>query len=261
MLVACEVPLSTAKTPVEVTPTTLSVTSAVNAVERLRPEVVATYPHDPSAFTQGLLITDNVLLESTGEYGQSSLRRVDRDTGDVVQRVDVSPDLFAEGLAQVNDRLIQLTWQAGVAIAYDAETFAVLERFSYENEGWGLCFDGERLIMSDGSSQLFFRNPTTFAELGRVDVTLDGSPVENLNELECVNGSVYANVWQTDQIVVIDPATGRVSADIDASGLIDRRALPNADVLNGIAHDQASGRFYITGKLWPSLFEVRWLAR
>ena len=230
-------------------------------VKRLRPEVVASYPHDEEAFTQGLLIADDELLESTGLRGESTLRRVDLESGDVLQEVDVEPELFAEGLAQVDDRLIQLTWQSGVAIVYQADTFTEIERYTYDNEGWGLCHDGTQLVMSDGSSQLHFRDQTTFAKTSSVDVTLDGEPVKGLNELECVDDSVYANVWQTDQIVVVDPSTGDVTAEIDATGLLDRQAFPSADVLNGIAYDEDSDRFYLTGKHWPTIYEVRWVTR
>ena len=227
------------------------------------PDVLATYPHDPGAFTQGLLLEDGYFYESTGLYGESSLREVVPETGEVLREVELSPDLFAEGLTLVDDRLIQITWQAGVALVYNADTFEQTDTFSYEGQGWGLCFDGEELVMSDGSATLTRRDPETFAPLGTVEVKLGGEPVEMLNELECVDGSVYANIWQTDTIVKI-AEDGRVTQEIDASNLLtgaERAQLdPNA-VLNGIAYDPEAETFYLTGKLWPKLFAVRFTSK
>ncbi len=239
----------------------LSLTVGCQAQELSRavPEVLATYPHDPEAFTQGLLLEDGHFYESTGIYGESSLREVVPETGEVLREVELSPDLFAEGLTLVGDRLIQLTWQAGVALVYNADTFEQTDTFSYEGEGWGLCFDGDELVMSDGSATLTRRDPGTFALLGTVVVRQDGEPVEMLNELECVDGSVYANIWQTDTIVQI-AEDGRVTQEIDASSLLTgaERAQLSADaVLNGIAYDAEAETFYLTGKLWPKLFAVR----
>ena len=220
------------------------------------PEVLAAYPHDPEAFTQGLLLEDAHFYESTGLYGESTLREVVPETGEVLREVELSPDLFAEGLTLVDDRLIQLTWRAGVALVYNADTFEQTDTFSYEGEGWGLCYDGEELVMSDGSATLTHRDPETFTFLKTVEVKLNGEPVEMLNELECVGGSVYANIWQTDTIVKIAD-DGRVTQEIDASRLLsaeERAQLdPNA-VLNGIAYDPETETFYLTGKLWPKLF-------
>ena len=228
---------------------------------RIAVEVVSERPHDPSAFTQGLLLRGGKLFESTGGFGTSSVRRVEPLTGEVEERVDLPRELFGEGLAAVGDRLIQLTWQAGTALVWDAESFAPLERLSYDGEGWGLCFDGGRLIMSDGTDLLTFRNPTTFAIEGRVRVSLDGRALGRLNELECVDGAVWANVWQTDLIVGIDPFSGRVTTLVDLSGLLSPEARSRADVLNGVAHDAQAGTWLVTGKLWPTLFEVRFVAR
>jgi glutaminyl-peptide cyclotransferase len=223
------------------------------------PEVLATYPHDPQAFTQGLLLSDGRLYESTGLYGASSLREVVPETGEVLRRLDLPPEYFAEGLELVDDRLIQLTWQEEEALVYRRDTFERIGTLPYEGEGWGLCYDGEALIMSDGSATLTRRDPETFAVLGTTQVTLSGRPLERLNELECVDDHVYANVWQEDLIVKIG-ADGRVVQEIDASGLLSpaqrARLGPNA-VLNGIAYNPETETFLVTGKLWPQLFEVR----
>lgn len=225
----------------------------------LRVEVIRSFPHDPTAFTQGLFLDEGMLFESTGLHGASSLRRVDPETGELLQQVAVDPEYFAEGLARAGDRLIQLTWQNGVALVYDRESFEPVGRFDYDTEGWGLCHDGRRLVMSDGTPRLYFRDPETFELLGELPVSQAGAPVANLNELECVGNRVLANVWQTDRIVSIDPATGAVEATIDASGLLGEAERAGADVLNGIAFDPASGHYLITGKLWPKLFEVRFV--
>lgn len=235
--------------------------AAAGGAARLRVEVVATYPHDTSAFTQGLLVDDRGrLLESTGRYGKSDVRVVELATGAVLARTPIGEQYFGEGLAQVGDRLLQLTWQEGRALVFDADTLELLPvSYEYTTEGWGLCFDGERLVMSDGSSTLTFRAPDTFAQLGEVEVRKGGAPVEWLNELECAGGRVYANVWQTETIVEIDPATGEVTAEIDASGLLTAGERAGTDVLNGIAAVPGRDTFYVTGKLWPKLFEVRFL--
>ncbi len=227
------------------------------SVAQLRPNVLNTYPHDTGAFTQGLVWNGTDLLESTGRRGQSSLRRVDLTSGEVTQRADVSSSLFAEGLEQVGDRLVQLTWQANTALVYDATSFELTGTFDYPTEGWGLCLDNQnRFVMSDGTSTLYFRNPETFAETGSVTVTLAGNPLARLNELECVNGEVYANVWLTNTIVRINPETGEVVAEIDAAGLLTPGEAESADVLNGIAYRAETDTFLITGKNWPKLFEV-----
>jgi glutamine cyclotransferase len=220
-------------------------------------EVVRSYPHDPQAFTQGLLYRDGFLYESTGQKGQSSLRKVNIETGEVVQRVDVDAKYFAEGLADWRDRLIQLTWETNVAFVYDLVSFKQIRTFSYPGEGWGLTQDGTRLIMSDGTPNLRFLDPETFAETGRVPVKDGDLNVEDLNELEFVKGQVYANVWYTDSIAIIAPDTGTVTGWIDLRGLLAERAAVKADVLNGIAYDAMGDRLFVTGKLWPRLFEIR----
>ena len=225
---------------------------------RLNYKVIATYPHDPSAYTQGLIYRGGVLFESTGLNGQSSLRRVRLETGEVLQRIPIDQKYFAEGLAAVGDTLVQLTWQSGVAFVYDLKSFGLLRTFKYTGEGWGLVHDGARLVMSDGTSSLRFIDPATFRETGRVKVTDGGAPVSQLNELEIVKGEVLANIYQTDDIVTIAPATGRVTARISLRGLLTAadRARP-VDVLNGIAYDAARDRLFVTGKLWPKLFEIQ----
>jgi glutaminyl-peptide cyclotransferase len=231
--------------------------AAAKAPERLALKVLEVRPHDPEAFTQGLLLDHGTMFESTGLNGKSSLREVDPKTGTVKRKVDVPRQLFAEGLALVGDRLIQLTWQEGKALVYDRASFRKTGELAYQGEGWGLCWDGTRLVMSDGSDRLTFRDPKTFAVLGSVAVTVGGRPAYQLNELECVDGVVYANVWQTDDILRIDPRDGRVTAVVDASGLLTREERLKTDVLNGIAWDPESRTFLLTGKLWPKLFQVR----
>ncbi len=223
-------------------------------------EVVSRRPHDESAFTQGLLLDDDGrMFESTGLYGGSSLREVDPLSGEVLRRVAVPDDSFAEGLALVEDDLIQLTWRAGLARRYSRDGLMLIGSHAYDGEGWGLCHDGERLVMSDGSDTLTFRDPMTFARLGSVTVTVLGESLAALNELECVEGAVWANVWQTDAIVRIDPADGRVTGVLDLAGIVepDPAASDPSAVLNGIAHDAEAGTFLVTGKRWPELVEIR----
>ena len=225
-------------------------------------QVVSRRAHDPQAFTQGLqLDRRGRLFESTGGYGESSLREVEPASGDVLRQFDLPADWFGEGLAVVGDDLVQLTWRAGVATRRAADTFELLGSYAYDGEGWGLCFDGERLVMSDGSDRLTFRDPATFDAIGSVEVTLDGEPLRRLNELECVNGSVWANVWLSDSVVRIDPASGRVTGTLDLDGILEPHPrLVDADaVLNGIAWDAAVGTFLVTGKRWPELIEIRLL--
>jgi glutaminyl-peptide cyclotransferase len=232
--------------------------TAASAPARYSFTVVNTYPHDPEAFTQGLLYRDGYLFESTGLNGRSSLRKVRLETGEVVQRRDVAREYFAEGLVDWGSRLIQLTWQSNLGFVYALDSFEPLRTFSYEGEGWGLTRDDRRLIMSDGSSTLRFIDPETLAETGRLEVTERGFPVTYLNELEMIRGEIFANVWQTDEVVVIAPDTGHVTARIDFSGLRTRLdGARQVDVFNGIAWDEAGGRLFVTGKLWPRLFEVR----
>jgi len=221
-------------------------------------EVVNTWPHQRNAFTQGLVFLDGTLLESTGLNGRSSLRRVDLQTGNVLQRTEVPSEYFAEGLAALDGKLYQLTWQNHKGFVYDLHSFQLEGEFTYQGEGWGLTTDGHWLIMSDGTDQIRFIDPKTFKEDRRITVTANGQPVTRLNELEYVKGEIYANIWTTDEVVRIDPATGQVVGSIDFSGLLapeDRDR--TTDVLNGIAYDPAGDRLWVTGKNWPKLFEVR----
>lgn len=219
--------------------------------------IVARIPHDPEAFTQGFLFHDDAFYESTGLYGQSSLRRLDPDTGEVLQQRDLPTELFGEGLALVGERLIQLTWKAGRALVWDRESFELLDEFHYSTEGWGLTYDGVRLIMTDGSANLYFRDPETFRLLGTRQVTENNRPVIRLNELEYIDGEVWANVWMTDDIVRINPDTGKVLARLDFSDLptpADRHG--DEDVLNGIAHDAEGDRLFITGKRYGFIYRI-----
>ena len=221
-------------------------------------EVVHTYPHDPTAFTQGLVYLEGFLYEGTGLNGRSSLRKVVLESGEVVLQHDLSKRFFGEGIAVFNNRVLQLTWRSQTAFVYDLDTFEVRTQFSYPTEGWGLTHDGQKLIMSDGTSTLYYRDPFTFAETGRVAVRQGESPVTNLNELEYIDGQVFANVWQRDYIVRIDLQSGQVTGIIDLKGLLSEadRGGRRVDVLNGIAYDSAGDRLFVTGKLWPKLYEI-----
>ncbi len=247
-------PLATPISPLSPLPTPTPLTASVPLFTH---RVVNAYPHDPNAFTQGLVYEDGVFYEGTGLHGRSSLRRVAVESGQVQQQHDLAPEYFGEGIAVWDDRIFQLTWQENTAFLYDKENFTEIGRFSYPTEGWGLTHDGQRLIMSDGSDVLYFRDPETFAETGRVQVTYLGEPVVRLNELEYVNGEVYANVWQTNYIVRIDPTSGQVVGVIDLTGILDSTPLSQpVDVLNGIAYDAATDRLFVTGKWWPAVFEI-----
>jgi glutaminyl-peptide cyclotransferase len=225
-------------------------------------QIVNSYPHDPFAFTQGLFFVNGQLYESTGQNSQSSVRKVKLETGEVLQQRDLPSEYFGEGMVQWKDRLIQLTYTTEVGFIYDLATFTPRGQFEYKGQGWGLTQDGKRLIMSDGSAQLRFWDPETLQEIGRITVTDDGVPVQNLNELEWVKGEIFANIWQTDRIARIDPKNGKVVGWIDCSGLLrpaDRTG--HEDVLNGIAYEPRTDRLFVTGKLWPKLFEIKLVKR
>ncbi|MCP4420753.1 MAG: glutaminyl-peptide cyclotransferase [Chloroflexi bacterium] len=215
------------------------------------------YPHDSTAFTQGLIFADGTLYESTGlKITSSSLRRVDLASGEILQYQELNGE-FGEGLTIWQDKLIQITWQNQVAFVYDKESFVQLGSWRYTTEGWGLTHNGRCLIMSDGSNILYFRDPETFVEVGRVAVFDDKGPVFQLNELEFIDGEVWANVWQSNHIIRIDPTSGQVVGTIDLTGILDTVNLTErVDVLNGIAYDEENGRIFVTGKLWPTLFEI-----
>jgi glutamine cyclotransferase len=221
--------------------------------------VVNTYPHDPAAFTQGLIYLDDIFYEGTGRHAQSTLRQVAVESGRVLKSKSLPDDQFGEGITVWGDRLFQLTWKNQVGYIYHKDTFERLGTFTYPTEGWGITHDGEKLIMSDGSDTLYFWNPDTLAEVGRVRVYDANGPVARLNELEYIDGEVWANIWQTDRIARIDPATGQVRGWVDLSNLLppeDRRGDKPVDVLNGIAYDAKTGRLFVTGKLWPKVFEI-----
>ena len=221
-------------------------------------EVVHVYPHDPNAFTQGLVFHEGNFLESTGEVGHSSLRRVEIDTGKVVQKVDVPPPYFAEGITLIKGKIYQVTWQHQLGFVYDALTFEKTGEFKYTGEGWGLTNDGQSLILSDGTNQIRFLDPDNF-QVTRTIAVLDGhSPVAEINELEYVQGEIYANIWHADRIARIDPKTGKVVGWINLAGLLAPGEVQDEEaVLNGIAFDEKSGRLFVTGKLWPKVFEIR----
>jgi glutamine cyclotransferase len=221
-------------------------------------EVVNTYPHDPSAFLQGLVWYDGGFYESTGLYGESTLRRVEFPSGRVVKKVGLSADLFGEGLALVDDHLVQITWQTRRGFVYDRETFRLLREFTYDTEGWGITYDGKNLIMSDGSSTLTYLDPQTYKPVKKLNVTMNGRAVLELNELEFIEGEIWSNVWQTDTILRIDPATGRVTSFLDMRGVLPRESRTgHEDVLNGIAYDAEHKRIFISGKKWPRIIEIK----
>ncbi len=219
--------------------------------------IVNTYPHDRDAFTQGLLYLDGFLYEGTGLNGRSSIRRVKLETGEILQKHDLPGQYFGEGIAVWKSDLFQLTYQSGVAFVYDRSTFAPRRSFTYVGEGWGLTGDQAGLIMSAGTEYLRFLDPATFAERRRLRVTAAGVPLKNLNELEVVKGEIFANIWQTDYLARIDPASGRVTGYVDLRGLLTPSEAASVDVLNGIAYDGSRDRLFVTGKLWPKLFEIR----
>ncbi len=218
--------------------------------------IVNTYPHDENAFTQGLLFDNGVLYESTGLYGDSSLRRVELETGKILQSYALPPQYFGEGITIFDDKIIQLTWLENKSFVYDKQSFDLLQELSYSTEGWGITSDGNRLIMSDGTSTLYFLDPVTFQRIGQVEVTANG-PVEMLNELEYINGKVYANVWEEEKMAIINPQTGQVEGWINLSGLQNAENQNTLNVLNGIAYDAKEDRLFVTGKNWPQLFEIK----
>jgi glutaminyl-peptide cyclotransferase len=222
-------------------------------------ELVKTYPHDTQAFTEGLFYLNGFLYESTGLERQSGIRKVKLETGEVLQKVDIPPQYFGEGIVNWKNRLISLTWKSEVGFVYDLNTLKVQRHFAYKGEGWALTQDGKRLIMSDGTPELRFLDPETLKETGRVTVTYDGKPVPQVNELEWVKGKIYANVWHTDMLIIVDPTRGDVTGVVDLTGLMPTSQRPPGpdSVLNGIAYDAVHDRLFVTGKNWPKLFEIR----
>lgn len=220
--------------------------------------IVHVYPHDATAFTQGLVFVNGMLYESTGQRGQSTLRMVDLASGRVLQQHDLAAKYFGEGLTDWQSHLIQLTWQSHLGFVYDTFSFRTVRTFTYPWEGWGLTHDSRHLILSDGTSVLHLLDPSTFKPVGKIQVTADGQPLMNLNELEYIHGEIYANIWETNRIARISPATGKVIEWIDLSGLRPPSVQQNDNaVLNGIAYDSQHDRLYVTGKLWPNLYEIK----
>jgi glutamine cyclotransferase len=221
-------------------------------------EVLHSWPHDQAAYTQGLIFHEGRLIEGTGQNGRSSLRRVELETGNVIQKVDVPTQYFGEGVTLFGGKIYQLTWQDGLGFIYDPVTFEKIGEFNYYGEGWGLTHDDDSLILSDGSNRLRFLDPQTFQVKKSLAVLDQGTPVRELNELEYMNGEILANVWHTDRIARIDPSTGKVIGWIDLTGLLPKGEVHNNEaVLNGIAYDSGNQRLFVTGKLWPKLFEIR----
>lgn len=252
-------PTATA-TALQPTPTAIATATATTptpAAYTFTYKIVNAYPHDRSAFTQGLVFENGALYEGTGLHGRSSLRRVELETGNVLQIQKLPGQLFGEGITIFGERIIQLTWQSGIGFVYDKNSFELLKEFHYSTEGWGITHDGKHLIMSDGTPTLRFLDPETLEEIGRIEVHDKDGPVTRLNELEYVRGEIYANVWQTDRIARIAPDTGEVIGWIELAGLLspEDRSEP-VDVLNGIAYDAENDRLFVTGKLWPRLFEI-----
>jgi len=231
---------------------------ASRLTDQMSYEVINVYPSDAAAFTQGLIYLDGNLYESTGLYGQSSLRRVDLESGEVLQKISLSSEDFGEGLTAWEDILVQLTWREGRGYVYDPEDFSLEKQFNYDTEGWGLTHDGKQLIMSDGTSTLYFLDPQSFQVKDSVTVTYQGEEIVRLNELEYIHDEVYANIWQTDYIVRINPESGQVTGWIDLSGILPvEEYTHDTGVLNGIAYDPVTDRLFITGKRWPSIFEIK----
>lgn len=231
---------------------------ATAAVPEYTPEVVKTYPHDPNAFTEGLFYLNGFLYEGTGRNGQSSVRKVALETGSVVEQHDIDAKYFGEGIVNWKDRLIELTWKSETGFLYGLATFNLISNFHYSGEGWGLTQDGTHVIMSDGTSDLRILDPDTLTERGRIHVTCDGRPIKNINELEWIKGEVYANIWLKNVIVRINSTTGAVDGLIDVSNLLAMASADRAvDVPNGIAYDAATDRIFVTGKLWPTLYQIR----
>ena len=227
-------------------------------VKYYKAEVIGSYPHDASAYTQGLFFDNGILYESSGQYGESSFRRVDLNTGATLLRIDPDPGIFDEGSVTMDGLVYLLSWREQVCLVYDIETFNLLSSFSYYGEGWGLTTDGESLIMSDGSSTLVYRDPMTFVERRRVNVTFEGKPVPYLNELEYIDGKIWANVYGLDYIIIIDGESGVVEGRIDCRDLLEKKYRGKGeDVLNGIAYNPVDGSVYLTGKYWPRMYKVR----
>ncbi len=220
-------------------------------------KIIQSYPHDPQAFTQGLVFEDGFLYEGTGLYQFSSLRKVDLETGNVLQIRENPDQFFGEGITIFGNKIIQLTWQSKIGFVYDKNTFNLLQEFHYPYEGWGITHDGKHLLISDGTSTVHFLDPDTFKEIGKIEVYENNTPVTRINELEYIKGKIYANIWQTDLIAIINPLNGSITGWVDLRGILsDRDFIERIDVLNGIAYDEIGERLFITGKFWPHIFEI-----
>src|SRR5277367_1525781 len=230
---------------------------AKQSIPILGVKILHVYPHDPRAFTQGLEYFDGFLYESTGETGQSSLRKVDLESGKVMQKTDLGPEYFGEGLTIFRGKIYQLTWLSKIGFVYDLKTFRKLRDFHYYGEGWGLAHDASNLILSDGTNTLRYISPETFEVVRTLEIYAGKEAVTNLNELECIGNDIYANVWHANRIARIDARTGQVRDWIDLSALAEKEQTGPEAVLNGIAYDSARHRFFVTGKNWAHLFEVR----
>jgi glutamine cyclotransferase len=249
---ACSGPAATEKPgPANANQTTVATQARKDAYD-----IVGITPHDPDAFLQGLVWYDGGFYEGTGLEGRSTLRRVEYPSGKVVKSINLTPDLFGEGVAQVGDQLMQLTWKSKRGFVYDRESFRLLREFTYDTEGWGLTYDGTNLILSDGSSMLSFIDPQTFKLIRKLPVIMNGHPIDQLNELEYIEGEIWSNVWQTNYILRIDPTTGQVKSYFDMTGLL-QHPTGHEDVLNGIAYDPQTKRIFVSGKLWPNIYEIK----
>lgn len=238
-------------------PAESDVDSGQSKVRNYSYKIINTFAHDPGAFTQGLVWDEGVLYEGTGLYGKSALRKTKLKSGEVLKKVKLPDQFFGEGVTIFRNRIIQLSWRSKIGFVYDKNTFNVIRTFRYDNEGWGITHDGNRLIMSDGSANLYFLDPDTFKEIGKIEVRDEIGPVTKLNELEYIRGQIFANVWKTDRIAMIDPLNGQVKGWIELQGLTD---LADGDrskkTLNGIAYDKKRNRLFVTGKLWPKMYEI-----
>lgn len=219
--------------------------------------IINTFNHDPTAYTQGLVAHDGYIYESTGKYGQSSIRKIELNSGKIIQKYNLADNYFGEGITIFQDKIIQLTWKSKTCFVYNLDDFKLIKKFSITTEGWGITHDGERIIYSNGSSTLFFLSPDTYELIGQIKVTAESKPVSNLNELEYVEGEIFANIWQTNTIARIKPESGQIKGWVELDGLLEQKDLPDkVDVLNGIAYDSNNNRLFVTGKLWPKLFEI-----
>ncbi len=255
-------PIYTLPSPIYTPYPTYTPAPSTTAVPRYTYQIINAYPHDPTAFTQGLILEDGIFYEGTGLRGKSTLYKVDVETGAVIQSINLPNQYFGEGITTFGDYLFQITWQENTGFVYDKNSFELLRTFSYPTEGWGITHDGEKLIMSDGTATLYFWDPETLTEIGRVQVFDENGPVVRLNELEYIDGEVWANVWQTNFIARINPDTGQVVGWIDLTGLLDPAVVTQpVDVLNGIAYDAQTERLFVTGKLWPQVYEIELVPR